>query len=1132
MAGSVESNIRKELAMGDRIARQAARIKKQSLQPRPPNSPGSNSPSSGKSLASLISKAIDRPGVTSSARPTTADGTSTSHFSVTTITKGSIATVMMTGAARPGAGVAHQKYVEREGAAENIVSEFVQESMTIGSEQQQYLEREGAVEQGRSLASFGNIANSYEERLAFWKAVEDHEYSPKTHLLKLAPELDPDFWKAVDTISLEAPEILVNCDRSKRSEIRIKDADAVEIIKFAKAHVKKFNDKTSALTIDAGPGGRIQTRLIAELPHELDAEKRIEIARRFCEDRIANIDPDYEDGKRTLRYWAVIHAPDNHNDKRNNHLHVVFYERPTDRKIDKKDGKEKWDFTITEQYVNYRKTRTKNLEKERCRIINNRNWVTESRAYFATLVNEALKDAGVSRRVDLRSYDAIGIDATPIPRIGPKAYQKEKRGIPTPAGDKTIAAQWDRDRARLAALYDRVAFDKEIAERFTKRIATMRKLVDPRVHEATTAFENWKDAFFKKRDMLAERAAVLHNYQKVRSHMTPPLDPRPVGVIAETKALIDDMQKETLAPYNKGYRAALVDERKALDALKELETNRRTKIDPTPIVFPVLPPAAKVAIKNVPPKIPEAPALHAKPAAVKPIITPIVAQATPAASVKQPAPAIRQTQPTAAFRQSDHVKKGPTLAPPPLGPRPAFAQPNIGIKITEPPKAPPQPNVQQAPKKEIPAQSEWKKKIIQGLNATIQMFSVPGSLEAYMATMDQPFAPLVMNTKLIEDLDKKIAEEKAAIETMLRNGLRIKDTTGFKKEGLDFINERLKVIEAEKAAEAVEVAPNKQPSPQPSPQPIKFSEAVEATRAAVQAQRKLEIAAKAAEDSARDTVRVAPSIKSVNIVESALVATPAPQQASPARVNAVSQPSSEVIPRRKFKRRPLTEQEKHDIAFPDPDKLDPLKLADMAKAALAPKSAASAVTAPRAPLNPQRAVSTDEKTEARIPAFEANTAEPKAARSDKAPVPNTAEVSGNIPSRLPAAGLAPIDKSHASKDPRNDKVGSQRSPPIFPAANTPNSAAAPEVATNRESVVRQPMVDTAVSMPDAKPTVAMTKPPIAETAQTANRPVEGQVIVIADDGKKKRRKRQKEISPEERRRILIAQQKARSGPGL
>jgi len=375
---------------------------------------------------------------------------------------------MLSGASRPGAAVLHQKYVEREGAAENIVSEFVQESMTIGSEQQQYLEREGAVEQGQSLASFGNIANSYEERLAFWKAVEDHEYSPKTHLLKLAPELDPDFWKAVDTISLEAPEILVNCDRSKRTEKRIKDADAVEIIKFAKVHGKKFNDKTSALTIEAGPGGRIQSRIIAELPHELSAEKRIEVARQFCEKRIADIEPDRPSrGKMTLRYWAVIHAPDDHNDKRNNHLHVVFYERPADRMIDTQDGVEKWCFQISAQKRDVKRTmRTvRQYEEPRSQVVREIKWVTESRAYFSTLVNEALAEAGVKRRTDPRPYEAMGIDATPIPRIGPKAYQKEKRGIPTPAGDKTIAAQWDRDRARLAALYDRVAFDKEIAER-------------------------------------------------------------------------------------------------------------------------------------------------------------------------------------------------------------------------------------------------------------------------------------------------------------------------------------------------------------------------------------------------------------------------------------------------------------------------------------------------------------------------------------------------------------------------------------------------------------------------------------------------------------------------------------------
>ena len=494
MAGSsADSFLRKEMAVGDRIARQAARIKKQSMQPRPPNAPGSKLPSSGPSLASQIAKAIQRPGVTSSPRPTTADGTtSTFHFSVTPITKGSTATAMMSGAYRPGAAIAHQKYVEREGAAEGLISEFVKSSNEVGVEEQKYLEREGAVEHGRSLASFGNIADSFEERLAFWQAVENHEYSPKTHLIKLDPSLDVDFWKAVDTVTLDAPEILRSCDRSKKSEIRIPDALAVGIIKFAKSYSRKFNDKTSALTIEAGPGGRIQTRIIAELPHEINAEKRIEIVRKFCEDRIANIEPDrIRDGKpkkMTLRYWAVIHAPDDHNDIRNNHLHIVFYERPTDLKTDPKTNEERWDFEIAEQKRDKKRTlRTvHSFEENRSRVIHEKSWVTQSRAHFATLVNDALKEAGVERRIDPRSYEAIGIEATPIPRIGPKAYQKEKRGVATPAGDKTIAAQWEREKTRLAAVYDRIVLDKDIVERFTKRIAVMRKVLDPRRNVSTT----------------------------------------------------------------------------------------------------------------------------------------------------------------------------------------------------------------------------------------------------------------------------------------------------------------------------------------------------------------------------------------------------------------------------------------------------------------------------------------------------------------------------------------------------------------------------------------------------------------------------------------------------------------------
>ena len=726
---SADSYLRTQMAIGDRIARQAARIKKQSLQPRPPNSPGYKSSSNGPSLHSKIAEAIDRPGVTTSARPTTAGGTSTYHLSVTPITKGSIATAMVSGASRPGAAVAHQKYVEREGAAEDLASASVRSSIDIGAGQQQYLERTDAVEHGMTLASFGNIANSYEGRLEFWKAVEDHEYSPTSHLLRINPEHDLDFWKAVDTASLEAPGVLTSCDRSKRTEIRIKEAVAVDVIKFAKAHGAHINSKSAALAIEAGPGGRIQTRIIAELPHEIDAEARIEVARRFCEDRIANIEPNRDGRKMTLRYWAVIHAPDDHNDKRNNHLHVVFYERPTDRMIDPQTNEEKWDFTISRQKRDTKRTlRTiHEFEQSRSRLINNRNWVKEYRAHFATLVNAALEEAGVPRRIDPRSFEAMGIDATPIPRIAPKAYQKEKQGVATPAGDKTVTAQWDRERIRLATLFDHVAFDKDIVERFTKRITWMRKFFDPRAPDAGVAFVSWKNAFSKKQEMLAERAAVLYNYEKVRSRLTPPLDSRATSEIAETKALIDDMQKEALDPLNKGYRAAMFEERKALEALREFESNRRSKIDTTP-----------------------------------------------------------------------------TFLPRPLS------------SIT----------------------SQWKKQIFDGISNGIAAIQQSGSFDAYLDSMNEPIDMSAAHPKAIQDLeelDKKIAEEKAAIEAMLRKGVRITDTSGWRVEGLNFINERLKDIEAERATTSPAPQATPQPAPRLTPEPIRFSEAAEATPAAVPA---------------------------------------------------------------------------------------------------------------------------------------------------------------------------------------------------------------------------------------------------------------------------------------------------------
>lgn len=76
--------------------------------------------------------------------------------------------------------------------------------------------------------------------------------------------------------------------------------------------------------------GRVQNRLILELPHQASPEARAEIVRRFCE-RFER------DG---VPYHAALHAPGAKNDPRNTHAHVVFAESPARRMIDPATGRE------------------------------------------------------------------------------------------------------------------------------------------------------------------------------------------------------------------------------------------------------------------------------------------------------------------------------------------------------------------------------------------------------------------------------------------------------------------------------------------------------------------------------------------------------------------------------------------------------------------------------------------------------------------------------------------------------------------------------------------------------------------------------------------------------------------------
>ena len=75
-----------------------------------------------------------------------------------------------------------------------------------------------------------------------------------------------------------------------------------------------------------------------ELPFELTPAQRLQLAEDFCHDRfVAGRDCP-------IPHWCVIHAPDEHNDARNVHMHIVFAERPAKRMINPATGKEVWDF--------------------------------------------------------------------------------------------------------------------------------------------------------------------------------------------------------------------------------------------------------------------------------------------------------------------------------------------------------------------------------------------------------------------------------------------------------------------------------------------------------------------------------------------------------------------------------------------------------------------------------------------------------------------------------------------------------------------------------------------------------------------------------------------------------------------
>lgn len=492
-------------------------------------------------------------------RPRTTAGATSFHFSFISISKKAVPTVggepiegtfgKVRNAAldhskyieRDGAAEVHADYIERPGAAEILdplaleaagvdrtLSAVINE--TLLDEEAELLGLEAIAPKGIPSV-FSNISDDPFERQEFWRAVERSEATPRQHEIILEPDIAPAWWLELQTttklpgdfrdhalkvaeryrryVATPAPEGEQK-KPFKAEPFRVSAERAGEIIEAAR-RMANYNDYAPPFEFKSGRGGRIQFRMVAELPHEVTAEDRALIVQNFC-DHIAHLE-DRGDPDGTLRqvgmmYTAVIHAPDSHNDSRNYHLHIVAYDRPA--QFMPEHGQ--WDFEVVKWYNHkgtdrprYRHRQNKIGEVSqgtaKTRKANSGgDFIPSLRSKFAEINNAVLKARGIKRQLDPRKYTDMGIDRTPTEHLGTKPAALESIGVPTTVGQRNAVSIWaDAERAiRRQAAQSRRAY------------STAQNSFD-RIARRTTAADLYDQSAREFRLLVAERQRLIMN---------------------------------------------------------------------------------------------------------------------------------------------------------------------------------------------------------------------------------------------------------------------------------------------------------------------------------------------------------------------------------------------------------------------------------------------------------------------------------------------------------------------------------------------------------------------------------------------------------------------------------------------
>lgn len=503
-------------------------------------------------------------------RPVSPNNRVTVHFAFTSVSKTAPATfqskpVSGGGSGAPGTAAAHSRYIEREAAAEVIEQTTLARvpeglirqagSETPSLDQTELANTEVEVSNSVPLI-FSNISDDPAVRQSFWDAVERTERTPTLNSIVFDTDIIPDIIREIASNPNTPAEILAHIaglqtamalSAKTKTPLKLEKIKGLSPEQGGRLLVWQesqpwYSPAKPLIKYESGRGGRIQSRIVAELPHELSGEARARIVKDFTE----------ELGAEGFMFTAVVHAPDKHNDARNYHLHLILHDRPAKFLADH----EKWDFEVTglgpqKHNGNARiiyPHRQHKIERAADRNVprGELKFIPSLRKRFVEISNAVLQAEQIEKRYDHRSYQDMGITKTPTVHLGTKAAALESQGIATIPGVANAYSAWtsietNLERQLMRSVENTNAYARSISreiETVITKPSVKNKALDLVAERTVNSQQNLQ--FQRDLDLLA----MLRDKAESRARKT----------LATTEKLIADIEAKGDQSHDKRYR--------------------------------------------------------------------------------------------------------------------------------------------------------------------------------------------------------------------------------------------------------------------------------------------------------------------------------------------------------------------------------------------------------------------------------------------------------------------------------------------------------------------------------------------------------------------------------------------------